>query len=133
MARAVLSVAHAPFCPPARLRGKKRELERCCLLCAERVLAKASKSYQSGAQVSDRLSEKRGGGAGPGLVLGSRPKGAKTHDAMSRRKLGSRPQHLSAIQGKRRVGARREENTLFLVGFTRGVFIMIVKFRHKKK
>lgn len=84
------------------LRGKKRELER----------SRQSESRQAPAAslislfVSVSLSGKKQ--LGPPLhskvffKLFGTEDGAKrgTLDAMSRRKLGSRPQHLSAIQGK---------------------------------
>lgn len=54
-----------------------------------------------------------------GSVLGFWTQRCQTHDAMSRRKLGSRPQHLSAIQGKRRMDTPGE-NTL------EGCFVLLV-------
>ncbi|XP_070685484.1 zinc finger protein 296 [Pempheris klunzingeri] len=91
--------------PPAlrSLRGKKRELER-CLHCSVRVQAEESQSDQPvpAARLSVNFSAKEqldGLPVWSFCCLGPR-KGAKrgTLDAMSRRKLGSRPQHLSAIQ-----------------------------------
>lgn len=104
----MLLVAHAPcLCPAARAGGKeKRELERCLLLlcCSVRVQAEARQSYQSvpAARVSVNLSETEGAaGLGSVRFQDLRTKGVQSPlDAMSRRKLGSRPQHLSAIQGK---------------------------------
>ncbi|XP_071352000.1 zinc finger protein 296 [Trachinotus anak] len=85
------------------LRGKKCELER-SLHRSVRVQAEASQSYQSvpAARLSANLSEKKQpDGLWPGrFLLLETQRGAKLArlDAMSRRKLGSRPQHLSAFQ-----------------------------------
>ena len=84
------------------LRGKKRELER-SRQCESRQAPAASLICRF---ASVNLSWKKQ--LGPAFLpkvllklLGTED-GAKggTLDAMSRRKLGSRPQHLSAIQGK---------------------------------
>lgn len=117
--RAAPALAHAPFCPPLAA-GKKRELER-SLHCSVRVQAEASR--QTLLSVRPRCSafgQLIGEGAAGRVQLSlslffsegefyqsvccsaPRRRGAATLGplAMSRRKLGSRPQHLSVIQGR---------------------------------
>lgn len=83
--------------------GRAREKER------ERPATLISLSVPTARVFSQLIGEEAAGGifffsvVWEGLLFGTQ-KGAKrvTLDAMSRRKLGSRPQHLSAIQGKPR-------------------------------
>lgn len=103
-----------PSALSARCGGKKRELERYCLLSTRSAPVQAEASQLSlvlsvrprrwtvgqliGAGAAGRTDGWRGGVL---LFRGfGTQKGARQGDAMSRRKLGSRPQHLSAIQGK---------------------------------
>lgn len=104
--RAAPADAHAPFCPLLAAGGRSVNLNA----AFSASQAKACFSYQSvpSARVSVNLSEKEQPDGSWfleadlcfwlfGIQNGAK---RKTLDAMSRRKLGSRPQHLSAIQGK---------------------------------
>lgn len=105
--RAVPPLAHAPFRPPLAA-GEEAWTWTQPSLLTERVQAEASQSYQSvhrrsgfGQLLAEGTAGRISGGFS-GLELFGTLNGAGrgTLDAMSRRKLGSRPQHLSAIQGK---------------------------------
>lgn len=103
--RAVLSVAHAPFCPPLAAGGRSVNLNAAFTSQCESRPWPASlyRSVLRRSAFGQLIGE--GGAAGRGLGRsGFFGKRCQTLDAMSRRKLGSKPQHLSAIQGK---GERR--------------------------
>lgn len=110
LGRAVLSVAHAPFCPPLAAGGRSVNLNAAaCSTPAQRQSRRRPASYSvlsvrpRRSSVGQLIGAGAAGRAGKGVLLfrgfGTQ-KGAQQGDAMSRRKLGSRPQHLSAIQGK---------------------------------
>lgn len=132
-----------PLLPSPRCGGKKRELERSPSLFSaspDRGLARPSKSVRA-ARVSATFHRRRSCRTDCGLqfflfflnstwLFGSR-RGVQrgTNDAMSRRKLGSRPQHLSAIQGKPE-GRQRHVGTLELFEGARERVVLCVKRKY---
>lgn len=91
-----------PLLPSARsLREKKRELER-CLVDSVRVQGERERERRASCiSLSELIKEEQlHGSCFGGCFAVWDPERCQTHDTMSRRKLGSRPQHLSSIQGK---------------------------------
>lgn len=91
-----------PVLPSARCGGKKRELERSRQCESRQAPAASLISLFASVNLSGKKQLGQPLHSKVFLKLFGTEDGAKrgTLDAMSRRKLGSRPQHLSAIQGK---------------------------------
>lgn len=93
--RAVPPLAHAPSCPPLAAGREAWTWTLPSLRAASPGRGHTPQSHQLGLRTVTRSRRSR---TGSGSVWD--PERCQTLDAMSRRKLGSRPQHLSAIQGK---------------------------------
>lgn len=93
--RAVPPLAYAPSCPPLAAGREAWTWTLPSLRAASPGRGHTPQSHQLGLRTVTRSRRSR---TGSGSVWD--PERCQTLDAMSRRKLGSRPQHLSAIQGK---------------------------------